>query len=601
MVKKVMDLTIFDSITDQNIISFLMIMLVALFIWGKIRYDAVSLIMLSLFVIFGFIPAGEAFSGLGHPAVVTVALVLLISKGLEKSGFISFVGMKLQKIIHSETQFILILCLIAAFLSSFMNNIGAMAMLLPITISICQKMEWNPSKFLMPLAFASILGGMNTKIGTPPNIIISELRGEYSSNDFSFFDFAFAGVPVSIIGIIFIMLIGWRLIPIRPINSVRNPLINLDDYLVEMKVDENSPLIDKRAYDLRSLLDDDTSLIGQIDEDDKKSEIHGNQKIYEGQILILKINPDYIAEIQKDFGLSLNLEKAIKNNEIIAGIEAIIIPKSRLIGRKYNYFKRLIGGQLSLLGLWRRGLKYRFRLSNEIFKSGDVLLIANRGEVEKIGERLELAGLMPLWQREFDIVNDTSKIFLAIVIFLLSLSSIIFNFLPIIVAFLLCVLAFASIKLLTGDSIYRHIDWPVVVLLAAMIPIGNTLTEYGITSSISSSLAQYSNVLNVVWILIILMVITMFLSDVINNAATAVIMAPIAANVAIETGQSVDAFLMCVAIGASCAFLSPIGHQCNTLVMGPGNYKFGDYWKLGLPLEILIICISIPIIVFFWT
>ena len=280
MVKKVMDLTIFDSITDQNIISFLMIMLVALFIWGKIRYDAVSLIMLSLFVIFGFIPAGEAFSGLGHPAVVTVALVLLISKGLEKSGFISFVGMKIQKIIHSETQFILILCLIAAFLSSFMNNIGAMAMLLPITISICQKMEWNPSKFLMPLAFASILGGMNTKIGTPPNIIISELRGEYSSNDFSFFDFAFAGVPVSIIGIIFIMLIGWRLIPIRPINSVRNPLINLDDYLVEMKVDENSPLIDKRAYDLRSLLDDDTSLIGQIDEDDKKSEIHGNQKIY---------------------------------------------------------------------------------------------------------------------------------------------------------------------------------------------------------------------------------------------------------------------------------------------------------------------------------
>ena len=601
MVKKVMDLTIFDSITDQNIISFLMIMLVALFIWGKIRYDAVSLIMLSLFVIFGFIPAGEAFSGLGHPAVVTVALVLLISKGLEKSGFISFVGMKIQKIIHSETQFILILCLIAAFLSSFMNNIGAMAMLLPITISICQKMEWNPSKFLMPLAFASILGGMNTKIGTPPNIIISELRGEYSSNDFSFFDFAFAGVPVSIIGIIFIMLIGWRLIPIRPINSVRNPLINLDDYLVEMKVDKNSPLIDKRAYDLRSLLDDDTSLIGQIDEDDKKSEIHGNQKIYEGQILILKINPDYIAEIQKDFGLSLNLEKAIKNNEIIAGIEAIIIPKSRLIGRKYNYFKRLIGGQLSLLGLWRRGLKYRFRLSNEIFKSGDVLLIANRGEAEKIGERLELAGLMPLWQREFDIVNDTSKIFLAIVIFLLSLSSIIFNFLPIIVAFLLCVLAFASIKLLTGDSIYRHIDWPVVVLLAAMIPIGNTLTEYGITSSISSSLAQYSNVLNVVWILIILMVITMFLSDVINNAATAVIMAPIAANVAIETGQSVDAFLMCVAIGASCAFLSPIGHQCNTLVMGPGNYKFGDYWKLGLPLEILIICISIPIIVFFWT
>jgi di/tricarboxylate transporter len=595
-----MDFTLFKLITDQSIISFLMIILIGLFIWGRFRYDAVSLIMLSLFVMFGFIPAREAFSGLGHPAVVTVALVLLISKGLEKSGFISFIGIKIQQIINSEMQFILILCFIAAFLSSFMNNIGAMAMLLPITISICQKMEWNPSKFLMPLAFSSILGGMNTKIGTPPNIIISEIRGEYSSSEFSFFDFAFAGVPVSVIGILFIMLIGWRLIPIRPINSVNNPLINLDDYLVEMVVNKNSNLINKRAYDLRNLLDIDTSLLGQIDENERKQEVHGNQKIHEGQILIFKINPDYIAEIQKEFGLSLNLENDIKNNENLAGIEAIIIPKSRLVGRKYSYFKRLIGGQLSLLGFWRRGLKYRFRLSNEVFRSGDVLLLANRENKDKIGERLELAGLMPLWQREFDIVKDTSKIFIAIAIFLLSLMAIIFNFLPIIVAFLLCVLAFTSIKLLTGDSIYRHIDWPVVVLLAAMIPIGNTLTDYGITSSITSYLASYSKVLDVVWILIILMVITMFLSDVINNAATAVIMAPIAANLAIETGQSVDAFLMCVAVGASCAFLSPIGHQCNTLVMGPGNYKFGDYWKLGLPLEILIICISIPIILFFW-
>ena len=596
-----MNFPILNFITDQSIISSLMVLLILLFIWGKLRYDAVALIMLALFVILGFIPSKEAFSGLGHPAVVTVALVLLISKGLEKSGFISFIGRKIQRIIYSENQFILILCLIAACLSSFMNNIGAMAMLLPITISICQKMEWNPSKFLMPLAFASILGGMNTKIGTPPNIIIAQIRGEYSNKDFNFFDFAFVGVPVSVIGIIFIMLIGWRLIPIRPKNSAKNPLINIDDYLVEMIVNENSPLLNKRAYDLRSMLDIDTSLIGQIDENKKKAEIHGNQKFHEGQILILKIHPDYIAEIQKEFGLSLNLAEGIKNNENIAGIEAIIIPNARLIGRKYNYFKRLMGGQLSLLGLWRRGLKYRFRLSNEKFKVGDVLLLANRGEKNKLSDTLEMAGLMPLWERELDVIKDTSKTFLAIGIFLLSLSAIIFNFLPIIVAFLLCVLAFASIRLLTGNSIYRHIDWPVVVLLAAMIPIGNTLTEYGITSSIALTLAQFSNFLDLVWILILLMVITMFLSDIINNAATAVIMAPIAAKVAIETGESVDAFLMCVTIGASCAFLSPIGHQCNTLVMGPGNYKFGDYWKLGLPLEIIIILVTIPLILLLWT
>jgi len=587
--------------SEQLIISSLFIVLIILFIWGKLRYDAVSLIMLALFVIFGFIEPNKAFVGLGHPAVVTVALVLLISKGLEKSGFISFVGVFFQKIIKSEIQFIIILCFIAAFLSSFMNNIGAMAMLLPITLAICQKMNWNPSKFLMPLAFASILGGMNTKIGTPPNIIISEIRGDYLSSDFDFFDFAFIGLPVSIIGVLFIVFIGWKFIPLRAMNSQGNPLIKLDDYLVEMTIDENSPLIDKRAYDFRQMLDVDTSLMGHINENNIKAEIHGNQKLIRGQILILKINPDYIAEIQEQFGLTINTDSDISDDSDLGGIEAIIIPKSRLIGRRYNYFKRLIGGSLSLLGLWRKGLKFRFRLSNETFQSGDVLLLANRAEKNKIGERLELAGLMPLWQREFDIFKDTSKTFLALGIFITSLFMIIFNILPIIVAFLLCVLAFASIKLLNGDSIYRHIDWPVVVLLAAMIPIGNTLTEYGISSSVASSLASLSDFVDLIWILVILMIITMFLSDIINNAATAVIMAPIAANIALEMGASIDAFLMTVTIGASCAFLSPIGHQCNTLVMGPGNYKFGDYWKLGLPLEIIIVCVSVPVIYFFWT
>lgn len=586
--------------SEQLIISSLFIVLIILFIWGKLRYDAVSLIMLALFVIFGFIQPNKAFVGLGHPAVVTVALVLLISKGLEKSGFISFVGVFFQKIIKSEIQFIIILCFIAAFLSSFMNNIGAMAMLLPITLAICQKMNWNPSKFLMPLAFASILGGMNTKIGTPPNIIISEIRGDYLSSDFDFFDFAFIGLPVSIIGVLFIVFIGWKFIPLRAINSQGNPLINLDDYLVEMIVDENSPLVDKRAFDFRQMLDVDTSLMGHINENNIKAEIHGNQKLFKGQILILKINPDHIAEIQEQFGLTINTDSDISDDSDLGGIEAIIIPKSRLIGRRYNYFKRLIGGSLSLLGLWRKGLKFRFRLSNETFQSGDVLLLANRAEKNKIGERLELAGLMPLWQREFDIFRDTSKTFLALGIFITSLFMIIFNILPIIVAFLLCVLAFASIKLLNGDSIYRHIDWPVVVLLAAMIPIGNTLTEYGISSSVASSLASLSDFVDLIWILVILMILTMFLSDIINNAATAVIMAPIAANIALEMGASIDAFLMTVTIGASCAFLSPIGHQCNTLVMGPGNYKFGDYWKLGLPLEIIIVCVSVPVIYFFW-
>ena len=585
---------------DQIIILGLLILMVGLFIWGRWRYDAISLGVLSVFVLLGYIQPEEAFNGFSHPAVITVALVLLISKGLERSGFISVIGRKLQAYANSEIQFMISITFFAAILSSFMNNIGAMAMLLPITLGICQKMNWNPSKFLIPLSFASILGGMNTKIGTPPNIIISEFRSDFADKDFAFFDFAFAGVPVSILGILFISLIGWRLIKKRPINSENNPLIELEDYLVEMVITENSKLIEKRALDFRQELDTDTALMGQIDENGKKIEIHGNQKLYEGQILIMKINPDMVADIQQEFGLDIDSENDLTSIEDLGGIEAIIVPKSRLIGRKYQYFKRLIGRDLSLLGLWRRGLKFRFRLSNEIFKVGDVLLIANRGEKNNISEKLELAGLMPLWQREFDVARDPTKIFIAFGLFAICLLLVIFNYVPIVVAFLICVIGFVSSKLLTGEGVYRHIDWPVVILLAAMIPIGNTLISYGITDSVSSYLAGLSSTVDYVWLVVLIMIITMFLSDIINNAATAVIMAPLAVSLADKINQPIEPFLMSVAIGASCAFLSPIGHQCNTLVMAPGNYKFGDYWKVGLPLEILIILISVPAIIFYW-
>ena len=585
---------------DQLIILGLLILMVGLFIWGRWRYDAISLGLLSVFVLLGYIQPEDAFKGFSHPAVITVALVLLISKGLERSGFISVIGRKLQVYANSEVQFMISITFFAAILSSFMNNIGAMAMLLPITLGICQKMNWNPSKFLIPLSFASILGGMNTKIGTPPNIIISEFRNDYVDKDFAFFDFSFAGVPVSILGILFIAFVGWRLIKLRPINSENNPLIELEDYLVEMVITKNSNLIEKRALDFRQELDTDTALMGQIDENGKKIEIHGNQKLYEGQVLILKINPDMVADIQQEFGLDIDSENDLTSIDDLGGIEAIIVPKSRLIGRKYQYFKRLVGRELSLLGLWRRGLKFRFRLSNEIFKAGDVLLIANRGEKSSISEKLEIAGLMPLWQREFDVARDPSKVFLAFGLFSICLLLVIFNFVPIVVAFLICVIGFVSSRLLTGEGVYRHIDWPVVILLAAMIPIGNTLISYGITDSVSSYLAGLASAVDYIWLVVLIMIITMFLSDIINNAATAVIMAPLAVSLAEKINQPIEPFLMSVAIGASCAFLSPIGHQCNTLVMAPGNYKFGDYWKVGLPLEILIIAISVPAIIFYW-
>ena len=260
----------------------------------------------------------------------------------------------------------------------------------------------------------------------------------------------------------------------------------------------------------------------------------------------------------------------------------------------------MAGNQLSLLGLWRRGSKFRTRLAKEIFRSGDVLLLSGKQAEGNIAEKLELLDLLPLWQRDLDIIRDTSRVQIALVVFALCIILVATNILNIIVAFLFCVLAFTSTRLLRGHGIYRHIDWPVVVLLGAMIPIGGTLVSTGITQNVADFISQNFSSLHVGWTLAVILIVTMFVSDLINNAATAVIMAPLSMNIASNMSLPIEPFLMSVAIGASCAFLSPIGHQCNTLVMGPGNYKFGDYWKLGLPLEAIIVVVSVPVLLLVW-
>ena len=579
----------------------IILILLGVLVWGRWRYDGVTLAALASMVLLGLVPAKEAFLGFGHPAVITVALVLLISKALEKSGFINMIGDLLRQKVSGEMQFLIILMLVAGVLSSFMNNIGAMAMLLPITIGIAQKMEWNPSKFLMPLAFASILGGMNTKIGTPPNIIISEFREDYSNQSFEFFDFAFAGLPISVLGILFIAFVGWRFVKLREEGSEKIPLVDIQDYLVEMTISEDSTLVGKRIHDLTSKLGTDNVLMGVVSEKGTIRRPHHRETFEALQILVLKISPDDVAGIQTEFGLIIDpdLQDPSQLGEL-GEIEAMISPRSRLIGRKYNYFKRMSRGVLALLGLWRQGTKLRRRLAREIFKAGDVLLLSARDNDESVAEKLEILGLMPLWQRELDVIRDTSRAWQALLIFVVALVAVIFFKVNILVAFLICVLAYASRRLLTGEGIYRHIEWPVVVMLGAMIPIGGALTSSGLTVASADFITANLSGVNVMWVLVVILVFTMFISDLINNAATAVIMAPLSMQVAQQMNHPIEPFLMAVAVGASCAFLSPIGHQCNTLVMGPGNYRFGDYWKLGLPLEILIVCISIPVIMNTW-
>ena len=587
--------------SDQYILSITIVSLLGLFIWGKFRYDALASGALVTLIILGVIPSNQAFDGFAHPAVITVALVLIISQGLKNSGLTGLVGKIIGGRSFTKFQFLICLLLIAAILSSFINNIGALAILLPITLNICQKMDWHPSRFLMPLAFACILGGMNTTIGTPPNIIISEYKSTISSAGFNFFDFSYVGLVITLLSIVFIAVIGNKFIQLRENSNSGSALIDLKGYLFEVSVNEDSSAIGMTLSAFKKEAGEDTEVIGIVSESGGVKKVKNNLRIKPDQILVIKTPPDEIGTILDVFGFSIPEELHSFKDEDLEEIEAMITPGSRLIGRKYDFFLKLAYEELNLLGLWRKGARYRTRLTRETFRAGDVLLLGVRDlDEEDVTNKIKHLGLMPLRQRELQTIPSRSRLLKGLVFFTTSIILVALNVLPTSAAFLLCVLGFARIKII-DSNFYRDIDWPIIIMLAAMIPIGTALQTTGLSDVISSNISLYASDMSLFWLLFLILVITMATTDIINNAATAVIMAPISAGIAIELGYAIEPFLMVVAVGASCAFLTPIGHQCNTVIMGPGNYRFTDYWRLGLPLDLLIITVSIPMILFVWT
>ena len=584
---------------DQLILSIVIIGLLVFFISGKYRYDYVSLGALALLILFDIIKIENAFIGFSHPAVITVALVLLISKGLQDAGLSAVTGNIIGRFSPSETQFLFLIMFIAAILSSFINNIGAMALLLPITLSTCQKMGWHAGKFLMPLAFASILGGMNTLIGTPPNIIIAEFKENYTGEAFNFFDFSYVGLLVSFLSIIFIGLISSKLVAKRKLAKTNN-LIDLDNFLFELVVPEGSNAIGLTFSSFIKKAGNETEILGLVNEKGAVSKVRNNSKIRVDQHLVMKVSPNLISTIQDRFGLKIAESSHDLKEELIDEIEVVITPGSRLVGRKQNYLMKLAYEELFLLGMWRKGARFRTRLSKQMFKVGDVLLLGVRDpDKEDVSAKINHLGLMPIRSREISTLPSRSRFLKAVIFFTSAILLTAFNVINVLTAFLLCVLGFVGIKILKSN-LYRHIEWPIVIMLAAMIPIGQALESTGITEMIAGGVVSLAGDLHVFWLLMIILVITMLITDVINNAATAVIMAPFSVNIAVQLGQPLEPFLMVVAVGASCAFLTPIGHQCNTLVMGPGNYKFSDYWRLGLPIDVLIVLTSIPMILFVW-
>lgn len=587
--------------TDQWLITAILMLTLVLFVWGKYRHDIVAAIALGLCVLAGLVAADEAFVGFSHPAVITVAAVLVISDALRRSGVVDVIVQKILPYTESPLSHILIMTTVVIVASAFMNNVGALALMLPVALATCSKHQRSPALILMPLAFGSILGGMTTAIGTPPNIIIAMMRAEASGESFSMFDFSPVGVAIAIMGVLFITLVGWRLIPAARLKSSSpDQLFAIDEYLTEVIVTADSSLVGKSVDEIDGLQDASIEIVGIAHRHGKTMSMRAGQLLNAGDILLLQADPSEVQPLLDKNELELITSADKKFSKLTQGeltlVEGVIKKGSVLEGRDVPFLRRRSGGSLALVGLAREGQHIR-RLRRKQFKAGDILLL--QGAVDDINERLSELGMIPLAERNINL-GQPKKIAISLAIFTVAIALGMAKILPLAIVFCLAVIVYLLLNILPVRNLYDAIDWPVIILLSAMIPVGSALQSTGLTELLATQVLTLTQGMPVYLIIGLVLVVTMFLSDIINNAATAVIMAPLAYGIAMGLGVSADPFFMAVAVGASCAFLTPIGHQSNTLVLGPGGYAFGDYWRMGLPLEIMIVLLAVPLILLVW-
>ncbi|MGM0527160.1 MAG: SLC13 family permease [Bacteroidota bacterium] len=586
---------------DHHLVFGVLILALFLFAWGRIRHDLVAIIALCILVVTGIIDPEKAFNGFGHPAVITVAAVLVIGKALEFSGVVDLLGKWVMKLGKNLLLQIFTLSVIVAVASTFMNNVGALAIMMPVVIHMARKSGNPPSYILMPIAFASLLGGMITLIGTPPNIIIATFRGDEVGEPFGMFAFSPVGLGVAIAGIAFITLAGWRLIPRRDAKKSDKELFDIDDYITEVEVVKDSKIKGKRISEIARVSKTDVQILGLVR---NKKRIHApdpEETLQLKDIIIIETDAEELKTFIKDTGLKLvsgkNFRKDAEGSDKIAISEAIVMSDSPLIGNTAVSLQMRSYFGVNLLAVARRERKIHRRLDHVVFKVGDVLLLQGREHL--MSDTITSMGCLPLVHRGLRLGYKT-KIPLALGIFLAAIVLVVAGLLPVQVAFTMAALVLVLTRILPLKELYTSINWHVIVLLGAMIPVGTALETSGGAERIAGIVLDLGNSMPPWALLAIVLVVTMFLSDVINNTATVVLMAPVSIGVAKGLGFSVDPFLMAVAVGGSSAFLTPIGHQSNTLVMGPGGYKFTDYWRMGLPLEVIIVAIGVPLIMWVW-
>lgn len=618
----------------QILIFVILTAMMGLFLWGRFRHDVVALTALLACVIAGLVPSEMAFAGFGHPAVITVACVLLLSQGLRNTGAVDWLARSILPRDAGRITTMLALIGLGAALSGFMNNVGAMALLMPIAVQLSGRLELTPGQILMPLAFGTILGGMTTLVGTPPNLIVSGFRDQAGLGQFGMFDFAPVGVAVAVLGVVFIALIGWRLVPAR--KSASGDEFDTGTYLTEVRVPDKSKAISLTLRRFEAKIESSgAQIVGLVRNKVRMTAPHGGRRIQADDILVLQADVAALAEALSVFGITLeaqtpaseskdetandgsektlkaakaetaiekadkvdNVDESDQRDEDIVLRELAILPGSTIGGRSASDLRLRTRYGLNLLAVSREGHQPQVRLRKLKLKSGDLLMM--QGPAEMMAEFINDSGCVPLGERELRIPDKRMAI-IAGAIMLGAVGIVTLGLLPAPVGFALGVLASMLLQTVPLRKIYTTIDWPIIVLLAALIPVAGAMQTTGAADLLARFLVETIAQDNPIAALAVVLITTMFLSDVMNNAATAAILCPIALGIAATLGVNPDCFLMAVAIGASCAFLTPIGHQNNTLILGPGGFRFGDYWRLGLMVEVIVVAVSLPLLLIVW-
>ena len=620
---------------DQLTIIAILVAAMGMFIWGKWRHDMVAAGALLTCVFTGLVPGAEAFFGFGHPAVITVVCVLVLSHGLQVSGAVDELARRVLPSSAGPTRSIASLTGLGALLSGFMNNVGAMALLMPVAIKVSGKLGLTPGKVLMPLAFGSILGGTITLIGTPPNLIVSGFRTEAGLGGFGMFDFTPVGLAVTVTGLVFISLVGWRLVPGRRQSDTDD--FDTAVYTTEVRITEDSKAAGKQLREVEESLDEaDAVIVGLVRSGFRLSAPYPGRVLRDGDILVIQAEPKSLASVLS--GLGLKLEENVppppsqkqdseqdkkdddssdatkgekgadkkedeqeeegksSSSEIIVQ-ELVAMPNAVLIGRSAMDLELRTRFGINLLAISRQGHRSIKRLRATPIQAGDVLLL--QGAPEVLSGFASEFGCVPLAARDVRVPAKGQAV-KASLIMIGAVAATALGLFPVAVSFAAGVLAMMALRVVSMRSVYQAVDWPVIVLLGAMLPVAGAMASTGAADLIARFLLDTVAQGHAVPGLAVILVATMLMTDFMNNAATAAVMCPISLSTASQLGVNPDSFLMAVAIGASCAFLTPIGHQNNTLILGPGGFHFGDYWRMGLPTDILVVAVALPMLLWVW-